>query len=169
MSFDAALRLVLANEGGYANHPADRGGPTNFGVTQTTYDVYRASIGESRREVRDITQAEVGDIYRRSYWERAHCDDLPSPLDAVHFDAAVNHGPRVAVKLLQRALGLADDGIFGPVTQAAAQHATSPSVLSRYLAARLRLYADIVARDASQQVFLRGWLKRLDDVEKAAA
>jgi len=39
----------------------------------------------------------------------------------------------------------------------------------RYLDVRLRLYADIVARDGTQQVFLRGWLKRLDELRKAAA
>ena len=52
--FDRSLPLVLANEGGYVNHPADRGGATNKGVTQASFDVYRGTLGKPRDDVRNI-------------------------------------------------------------------------------------------------------------------
>lgn len=169
MSFERGLALVLANEGGYSHHPADRGGATMAGITQATYDVFCAAAGEPRRDVRDITPQEVATIYRRYYWDRARCDQLPEPLDVVHFDAAVNHGVVAAAKLLQRTVEVDDDGIIGPQTLAAVQASEPRLAAQRYLTIRLRLYADIVARDHTQVVFLRGWIKRIDDVQRAAA
>ncbi len=39
-TYDESLRRLLADEGGYRNHPSDPGGPTNFGITIIDYRKY---------------------------------------------------------------------------------------------------------------------------------
>ena len=63
MTFDTALAFALRWEGGYVNHPADPGGATNKGVTQRAYDAWRVRRGQTKRDVRAITGAEVHAIY----------------------------------------------------------------------------------------------------------
>lgn len=96
MSFDEALRMVLAAEGGYSNNPADRGGATNLGISS------RAHPGV---DVRSLTPEKAAHIYKTQYWDAIGADRLPRETALVAFDAAVNHGPQVARSLLQRTGG----------------------------------------------------------------
>lgn len=64
------LAKVLAHEGGYSNHPADPGGPTNKGVTQRVYDAYGRGKGQAVRSVKSLTTEELNDIYRNSHHAR---------------------------------------------------------------------------------------------------
>src|SRR5688500_6264664 len=102
--FEECLKLVLVHEGGYANHPKDPGGATNFGVTQRVYDGYRLKAGVAKRSVKEITKTEVSAIYKRQYWDLIDGDELPAGVDYVVFDGAVNSGCGQSVKWLQRAL-----------------------------------------------------------------
>lgn len=168
--FPEALATVLASEGGYVDHPADRGGATNRGVTQGVYDAHRRARGLPIRSVRDITDAEVAEIYMARYWVPAKCGVLPWPASLCHFDAAVNSGVRQAAVLLQRAVGVAEDGVIGPQTLAAVQRAGRARLLARMWTGRLDFYRRIVAGDASQMVFLRGWENRVVDlIERCVA
>lgn len=163
MTYLRALPLLLGSEGGEVNDPADRGGHTNHGVTQETYDGWREMNGQGPRSVSRITNGEVEAIYERLYWKAGRCDTLPWPLSYLHFDACVNHGVRSAAEMLQQVLGVEVDGIIGPKTRAAAD--VLPPALQRlcedYLWARLQLYSDIVKYSPSQIRFLRGWLNRM--------
>lgn len=118
--FDRSLPKVLAEEGGYVNDPHDRGGETNRGVTQRTYDSWRRARGLRVQSVRYISETEVRSIYRERYWDLIRADRLPSGVNFVVFDWAVNSGVSRAVKGLQQALGKryagAIDGIVGPAT-----------------------------------------------------
>ncbi|TIS04249.1 MAG: N-acetylmuramidase, partial [Mesorhizobium sp.] len=118
-----ALARVLVHEGGYVNHPADPGGPTNKGVTQRIYDAYRKGKGLATRSVKGITSLEVFDIYDRQYWDAVKADQLPAGVDYVVFDGAVNSGPGQSIKWLQGALGPlykgSIDGVMGVGTLAA--------------------------------------------------
>ena len=175
MSFVQALPIVLEREGGFVDHEADRGGATNRGVTQAVYDTYRTGRSLETRSVREITDDEVEEVYLDRYWVPAQCDALPWPVSLLHFDASVNHGlgrkrrhPRGSktgsVHLLQRAVGVDDDGAHGPITQAAIG-AADPALLARdYLLVRLRYYHDIVAGKRSQRVFLLGWVARINEL-----
>lgn len=170
--FMQALPFVLEMEGGFVDHPADPGGATNCGVTQATYDRWRQSQGAPARTVREITPAEVQAIYHRDYWLAGKCDGLPWPVSLCHFDACVNHGVRAATKLLQRAAGVADDGVHGPRTQAAIEAAGLTTLYARWYAARLRLYYDICQGRPASRTFLLGWVRRmvhLHDVAGRAA
>lgn len=165
MSFEKALHFVLLREGGYANHPKDRGGATNKGVTQATYDSWRASRNALARDVREIEDVEVAAIYRTRYWQPAGCDKLPEKLAIVHFDAAVNHGVKRAIKLLQSICGAGQDGMLGEETWRAIaeilKRKTLDHLVSNYLSERSDFFDLIVKSDPGQSVFLRGWKNRI--------
>lgn len=170
MSFDTALEFTLKWEGGYSDNPADRGGRTQAGVTQRVYDSWRRVHGQTPEDVRVITEPEVRAIYKNMYWDEALCGELPAPVDLVHFDAAVNHGVSRATKFLQEATGVSIDGIFGAQTHQAVLHyldTSTPKDLAEHLLFRRRVfYAFLVRKDPTQQVFYKGWLARLADLQK---
>jgi lysozyme family protein len=160
--------FVLRWEGGFVDHPADPGGATNKGVTQAVYDAWRTTLGQPKRSVRQIETAEVDAIYERNYWEAARCPQMPTPLDAVQFDTAVNMGVGRAVRFLQQSVGVGVDGSFGPGTAAAVARADLGATLVRYCEVREGFYRGIVERKPSQAVFLKGWLNRLNSLRKHA-
>lgn len=172
---DRALRIVLNAEGGYANEPLDRGGPTNLGITQRTLDGWRRYHPEFPASVRELTVDHARAIYDRQYWQAAGADAMPWPLSLVVFDMAVNSGPGKAVEYLQRALvtfgaRIAVDGGFGPMTQAALRTALQTvgplQIALRHIDLRREFYRAIVRNNPSQGRFLRGWLKRADRLER---
>lgn len=170
MDFKTALAHVLRYEGGYVNHPNDRGGPTNKGITQSTYNTYSKLQGLAIRDVKDIGDDEVGAIYYHSYWLSAHCDKLPSPLNMVVFDTAVNSGPNRAIKMLQRILALNQDGVVGPKTLAAiADIKDAKGACDDYLDEREAFFKAIVASRPDQHVFLKGWLSRVSKLRALVA
>jgi lysozyme family protein len=172
VSFQRALQHTLKEEGGYVNDPVDRGGATNMGVTQRVYDAYRQRKGQGARPVREITMAEVSDIYERQYWGEAKCNSMPWPASLAHFDAAVNTGVVQANKLLQRALGVKDDGMVGMVTMGALHEQASADPIGlalRIAAARLRFYAAIVRARPEQVKFLMGWMLRTVRIMEACS
>ncbi|MBK8200074.1 MAG: hypothetical protein IPK75_17135 [Acidobacteria bacterium] len=170
--FDTALSFCFKWEGGYSDQKADKGGKTNYGITEKVYHEWLDSRGEAPRPVSEITKSEVRAIYWSDYWLAARCDRLKRQLDLLMFDAAVNHGPGGASKLLQRALNslgesLKVDGAIGGQTfTAIGRHATK-DICKQYLTERRALFHRIVANDKSQEVFLKGWLNRVTDLEKA--
>ena len=115
-NFDLSLKRVLVHEGGWSNHPNDPGGPTMKGVIQRVYDGYRDRKGLARQSVRNISEVELGEIYRRQFWDVVRGDDLPEGIDYVVFDGAVNSGPVQSAKWLQRALACSADGHIGEGT-----------------------------------------------------
>lgn len=168
------LDALIEREGGYVNHPADRGGPTHFGITA---EVARAHgyVGPMRQ----LPRAEAEAIYRRIYWLRPNFDAvarLSPKIAAELFDTGVNMGPAVAITFLQRALtalnrgasdfpDLVPDGRIGSATTAA---------LARFLAVRGRgaetvllraldalqgeRYLRLAERRPANEAFLYGWL-----------
>lgn len=162
-NFESCLRLTLAHEGGFVDHPDDPGGATNLGVTRATLAAWRKRP-VSRAEMRALRRAEAALIYRRLYWDAVRGDDLPAGLDAVMFDHAVNSGPRAAILALQKAVSVTPDGRFGPLTLRAALAMKSP-VLIRDLCRRRRTF---LARLKSFRVFGRGWSRRVAEIERRA-
>lgn len=153
-------------EGGYVHDKDDRGGATNHGVTQATYDRFRDAKNFARQSVRNINLIEVADVYRIDYWDVCRCSDLPVPLDLVVFDSAVQHGAGRAIKWLQQIVGAVTDGQCGPKTLYAvhdrALRHQLPEVIDAYLDLREAFYARIIANDPSQRKFKDGWENRLN-------
>jgi lysozyme family protein len=165
--FDDALLFVLRWEGGLSDDPADHGGRTMKGVTQRVYDGWRSSQGLPPADVAGISDQELGAIYRKNYWEKASCDQLRAHLNLVQLDTATNMGTGRAVKILQQAVGVGDDGAFGPATREACDTCSPPDAVARYCTIREGLYRQF-AEAPGQDRFLRGWLNRLNDLRVEA-
>nr|DAI36115.1 MAG TPA: Lysozyme [Caudoviricetes sp.] len=163
-NFPQALRLVLADEGGVSNHPADRGGLTNKGITQATYDAWRELHGRPSRSVRAIEHAEVDAIYREQFANKILFDKLPLGLDYALFDFAVNSGASRAVRFLQRIIKVRADGSLGARTLAALAEADIERVITSLCEERLRF----LKRLKTWKHFGKGWEKRVNRVEKNA-
>jgi len=166
-----ALKFVLSQEGGYSNDPADSGGATNYGITHTEYDADRIERKLPTQSVRLITAEEVSSIYDRKYWQAGKCGQLPAPLDLVHFDGCVNIGVGGATKLLQKAVGSKVDGGFGQQTlkdvQRALKDNDANAIALNIIDFRREYYRRIVDRNATQGVFLKGWLNRCNALQLA--
>lgn len=162
MSLDQLLDRLVEREQGYVNHPNDRGGPTNWGVTLRTLRAYRKHH-VSIDELKALTVAQAKDVYRFLYWEQPGFNTLelsPANVEMI-FDAGVHHGPRRAAQMLQLAIGVRDDGIIGPVTRKVAQSMDLETLAARYVGERLMFIARLVEGDPSQLVFLEGWMGRI--------
>jgi lysozyme family protein len=164
-NFASSLAAVLVHEGGYVNDPQDPGGATNKGVTQHVYDDWRRSRGLEPRSVRSLEQSEVEAIYRKLYWNAVRGDDLPAGVDYCIFDFAVNSGAIRAARYLQRAVGVADDGVIGPMTLAAVNAKPPCETIAAVSAARLAFLGQL----PTFQRFGKGWTVRVGEVGLKAA
>src|SRR5215212_3202933 len=151
--FDQSLPFILRWEGGFVDHPADRGGATNRGVTQRVYDAWRTRQAQPTRSVRLIDDAELLAIYESYYWVPPRCYLLSGPLVLVQFDTAVNMGPGRAVRFLQSSVRCPVDGDFGPGTEVALASCDAGETVLAYCDAREAFYRAIVARKPNQAVF----------------
>lgn len=167
-NFDTAFEHVLKHEGGYVNDPLDRGGETNLGVTKAAWAQY---IGRPVQdgEMRALTKEVVKPFYRKGYWDKCRCDELPTGVDYLTFDFAVNAGPGRAAKFLQQAVGAVSDGVIGPATLAAVAKKDPSKILVDFGNIKEAFYNGIVARDPSQSRFIKGWLNRVASVERFAS
>jgi len=160
LSYKPSLSMVLSHEGGYVNHPADPGGPTNNGITQRVYDAYRKLKGLPVQSVKLISSTEVADIYNRQYWKLMRGDDLPAGLDYAVFDFAVNSGTSRAIRYLQRLVGVNDDAVLGDDTLGAVYEAAKKNeeaLIISYCANRLQFLKSL----ATFPTFGKGWCRRV--------
>ncbi|WP_153448460.1 glycoside hydrolase family 108 protein [Vibrio algicola] len=165
LSFCHALMFVLEKEGGltadggYVDDPQDRGGETKFGISQRAFP---------HENIADLTIDDAVALYYAHYWLVASCNDLPDPLSLAVFDAAVQHGVRAAIKMLQEVAGVVADGIYGPKTHEAVYAKDDEYLLSVYHLRRARFYARIIKKNPTQSRFIEGWHNRLSDCLEAA-
>lgn len=174
MKVDELIDAVITREGGYVDHPADRGGPTRWGITAAT-----ARAHGHAGPVRTLTRAAAAEIYRRIYWLRPRLDAVATraPLLAAEmFDTGVNMGPRIAIGFLQRALnalnrGARDyadigiDGRIGPQTLAAldgflaARGTAGETVLVKAVESlQGERYLRLAETRPANEAFVYGWL-----------
>ena len=174
MTIDQLIEEVIAREGGYSNHPADRGGPTRWGITQAV-----ARQHGFAGDMRVFPREEAAAIYRRLYWLRPRIADVADrapALAAELFDTGINMGPAVAARFLQRALNalnrngadyrdMAVDGAIGPATLtalAAFLDRRGPSgeavLIKAVEALQGERYLALAESRPANEAFLYGWL-----------
>lgn len=145
----------------YTNHPADRGGPTKWGITLRAYQDFLPNNDVTVDDIKALKEVHARAFYRQKYIEGPGYDRIGSPfLIGCVVDAAVNHGPRRATKWLQRAVGTKQDGILGPNTLQAVNRQDDIITALKFLSFRVKFYGYLVTRDTSQAVFAHGWNNR---------
>ncbi len=152
VTFDEVFERCMGHEGGYVNHPNDPGGETIWGITIAT-----ARANGYTGPMRYMKREQAKEIYRKAYWQRAKCAQYNSAIGFQMFDAAVNHGIGNAIRILQRAVGVADDGLVGQITLAAINEKSLDDVLVLFNAERLEFYAKL----KTFPIFGRGWTRRV--------
>jgi len=163
-SYEQSLARLLRDEGGYTEHPADPGGPTNFGITLS--DARRYWKGNATAaDMRAMPQSIARRIYREHYWNALRCDELPPGVDYAVFDYGVNSGVGRAGKVLRRLLKLSDRGSAVSDEVIAAANASAPNDLVVALCAERLAFLKSLK---TFSVFGRGWTARVDGVRVAA-
>ncbi len=175
MTIESMIEATIGKEGGYSDHPADRGGPTRWGITQ-----YVARKNGYTGDMRNLPRDKAVAIYRQEYAIKpgfaAVAEVMPSVGEEL-FDTGVNMGPKVPSIWLQEWLNafnnggklyadIKEDGDIGPATLAAlrafkaARGAEAEKVLVRALnCSQGERYKDIARRNPSQEAFAWGWLR----------
>jgi lysozyme family protein len=158
--FEQAFAVVVGHEGGYDATRADPGNWTGGAVGRGELRGTKFGISAAAYPALDIANlalAEAQAIFRRDYWDRVQADALPPPLALLVFDAAVNNGPDRAIRWLQAAAGVAEDGTIGPATLTAVNAGRGAAICAEFLAQRLAFMAAL----PTWRVFGLGWARRL--------
>lgn len=147
-AFDTAFNRVIGHEAGYVNNLDDPGGETKWGISKRSYPTLN---------IRELTRQDAYEIYFKDFWQRLDVEFLPQSVAFQLFDFAVNSGIETAVRYFQRALGVADDGHFGPVSKAAVKITSETDMLMALNAERL----DFMTRLSNWPNASRGWARRI--------
>lgn len=182
--FEVSYKITYDNEGGYVNHPDDKGGETIFGIsrkfhsswggwqlvdqakwfcTETEgtkeYDTELTGLCKSNGA---ITRLKL-DFFKTLFWNPLQLDLVTSQKIAnALFDASVNHDPKDAAKMAQKVLKVKVDGIVGNQTISAINSANESAFLRSFTSDRISYYRSIVEKDKSQIYFLNGWIRRAE-------
>jgi lysozyme family protein len=163
--FELSFELLIGHEGGWGNHPDDRGNWTTGVCGQgenrgTKYGICAASY--PTHDIKNLTLDQARDIYHRDYWTPARCPEMRPRLALIVFDSAVNNGVGRAIGFVQTAVGATSDGAWGPNTQAAFDRASARDIDDTALAAEVhaqRIY--FMAQINTWNTFGLGWSRRL--------
>lgn len=155
-NFKRSLQLVLKHEGGWSEHPKDRGGATMKGVTLSNFRKF-VKPGATKDDLRKITDDQIATVYRRFYWDRVAGAELPDGVDYAVFDFAVNSGPDRAAKYLQALVGTPQDGKIGPETLKAVRARMHAGVINQYCDKRLAFLKGL----KTWPTFGKGWAARV--------
>ena len=154
--------IIKRWEGGYSNHPMDKGGPTMQGITLNTFRKYYGA-NKTAEDLKKITDTQWYHIFKSGYWDKMRGDYILSQSIAnLVVDWAWGSGPVTAARKLQRYLKVAVDGKIGPMTLAALNSRDKRTTFEDLWKLRKEHYEAIVRANPSQRVFLRGWLNRLN-------
>lgn len=160
MNYDEAFKRVIGHEGRFQANPKDRGNwttgvigmgqlkGTKFGISAMSYP---------NEDIRNLTLARAKQLYHRDFWLRVGGDELHPAIAYQLFDATINHGPGNSIRMLQRAVGVADDGHLGPITAEGIQSTGVDDTLKLFNAERIEFFTKI----STFNEFGRGWMRRV--------
>ncbi len=186
--FAKAINIILAHEGGYQNNKYDKGNyvcaitgswvqggypyhchqsqplliGTKFGIAAPVLAKALNRV-PSVLEMKNLTRASAQAVYKSQFWDRIKGDFISNQEVAnIFFDGAVNHGVSRGTKMMQEALKVNQDGIVGAQTLNAINTVDPAFIYNDYKRIRWNFYHEIVQNRPDQNVFLKGWLKRIE-------
>lgn len=157
--FDKSFDRTIGHEGGFQADPKDRGNwttgvigkgelkGTKFGISAMTYP---------KLDIKNLTVEQAKAIYKKDFWDALGMDRFPTALQFQLFDAAINHSWRRTVQILQRAVGVTDDGVIGPKTIAAVNAEELNDLLMNFLAERIEYFTKL----STFATYAKGWMVR---------
>ena len=163
-NFDKCFALVIADEGGFVDHPKDPGGMTNLGVTRKNWEAY-LNRDVTEIEMRGLTPDAVKPFYKAMYWDKIKGDQLPAGVDYATYDLAVNSGVGRAAKMLQQIAGVLVDGALGPKSMAAIRERDPKQMVDALCDMRLAFLKRLPTFDT----FGKGWNRRVAKVKAKAS
>lgn len=166
--FGDAFDYTLKDEGGYVNHPNDRGGPTNKGITLKTLSTYLGRKATST-DVKNLKNETIRDIYKKKYWDVLNLDKvIDNKIATPIFNIGVLCGPGTVAKYVQEIVGVSQDGKFGPVTLDAINTMDNGVFVPRLCDRLQKRFDEIVRDNPSQKVFANGWRNRANRLREFA-
>lgn len=162
--FDEFLKVILQQEGGDKYHEVagDSGGATKYGVSLTFYKTIEPDA--TKEDIKNLSYQDAYSIYKKYFYEDINLHLIDNELLRLHiFSHAVNAGSGKAVKMLQKILGVTEDGLLGTKTASKANfYPEQGELVQGYANARRIFYEKIVAKNPTQKKFLQGWLNRVN-------
>jgi len=160
MTFKEAFERLIGHEGKFQNDPRDRGNWTSGVVGQglnkgTKYGI--SAMTYPGEDIENLTLGRAEELYLRDFWGPAGCDAVPEAVRFDLFDMAVNSGVSRAIKTLQLAVGVDDDGRLGPITLQAIQSMPALRFVTRFNGHRLQFMSALPTWPS----FGRGWANRI--------
>jgi lysozyme family protein len=164
---DIAFPWVEGIEGGFTKDPRDpgnwTGGYVGGGTLKgTKYGVSAAAY--PTLDIENLTMQDAARIARPKYWDAAHCDDMPQAVALCVYDFAYNAGVHESVKVLQRTLGIQQDGFYGHETHDALWSQDPRAVVSNFTQQRINAYMQM----RGWNVYGHGWRDRSLATEQKA-
>lgn len=150
--FGNAVEVILENEGGYVNDSRDPGGETKYGISARAFPEI---------DIKNLTKEEAIEIYKREYWDKIKGDKLPKSIALPVFDMAVNAGVKTSAKLLQKIVGVKQDGIIGNITLGAVS-SYKGDINTDFLIERVTYYSKL----DNAKIYGVGWVNRAIKVYK---
>lgn len=155
MDFNTAFERLIGHEGGYTPGVGDPGGETNWGISKRSYPML---------DIKSLSREGAKVIYKRDFWDRL--GEAHPAIKFQVFDFAVNSGMDTAIRKLQAAIGVADDGQWGPISSSGIAAMPLNDVLMRFAAQRLMFLTSL----STWPRFGKGWARRIAaDLNYAAA
>lgn len=152
-------------EGGYVNHPNDKGGCTNMGVTISTFRQYYGR-NKTCEDLRKLTEEQWQYIFKKGFWDRIQGDKIECQSVANMIADYVWASGVYGIKYVQKLLGVSADGVIGAKTlQAINSYPSSKELFERIRQRRLDHFDAIVKNNPSQKVFLKGWKRRVNSMD----
>lgn len=156
------IPFILQFEGGYVNDPADSGGPTNKGVTLNTF---RSVYGRAKtiNDLKHMTDNEWRHIFKSLYWDKCKADDIADQSIAnLLVDWAYNSGTSLAIRHIQRIVGVNADGIMGNITLSAINRHSPLPLFVALKKDRIAFFNVTAQKNPRKKKFLKGWLNRVN-------
>lgn len=151
---------IMRWEGGFVSDPDDAGGATNKGVTIATFRKFYGADA-TVQQLKNITDEQWLHIFKVGYWDIFKADNIEDQSIAnLCVDWLYNSGI-VAIKRVQKIVGVKDDGMIGPVSLKAINTKSSRALFYHIRSARIAFVETIAKNKPSQRKFLQGWKNRI--------